>query len=95
MTTATSNLLGEIPHLTPRWLRLPQAVAYSGISRAKLYAHLTEGRIRAACVQESPTTRGTRLFDRLSIDEFLLSTTTSKSPAVGLGSREKATEGVK
>jgi hypothetical protein len=94
MTTATSNILREIPHLTPRWLRLPQAVAYSGISRAKLYVHLAQGRIRAACVQESTTTRGTRLFDRLSIDEFLLSAS-GKGPAVGLGSQSKATEGVK
>jgi hypothetical protein len=66
------DVAGELPRLVPRWLRLPAAVAYSGISRSKLYVHLAEGRIRAACVQGRGTARGTRLFDRESIDEFLL-----------------------
>jgi hypothetical protein len=89
MNSTTSSARGEIPQLIPRWLRLPAASAYSGISRAKLYDHLIAGRIRAAFVQESANTRGTRLFDRLSIDEFLLSSI-GKGPAVRVGREVRA-----
>jgi helix-turn-helix protein len=61
----------EIPRLIPRWLRLPQAVAYSGLSRSRLYVLFTEGQIKAACVKEPGAAKGTRLIDRLSLDEFL------------------------
>jgi hypothetical protein len=36
--------------LTPRWLRVPGAVKYSGLSRSKLYELLSDGRIRSICV---------------------------------------------
>lgn len=78
----TSDVLddttGRTLRLTPRWLRLPAAVAYSGISRSKLYVHLAEGRIRAACVPGRGKVRGTRLFDRESIDEFLVKSSTGE-----------------
>jgi hypothetical protein len=69
---ATEIPQDSIPvQLQPRWLRVPQAVAYSGISRARLYPLLAEGQIRSSSVCAKGCRRGIRLIDRLSLDEFL------------------------
>jgi hypothetical protein len=59
--------------LQPRWLRVGSACKYGGFSRAKLYEHLSAGRIKSVCDAPPGKTRGTRVIDRLSIDAFLLS----------------------
>jgi len=61
----------ESQRLMPRWLRIPHAVAYSGISRSKLYELFAEGQIRAASVHGKGSRKGIRLIDRVSLDEFL------------------------
>jgi hypothetical protein len=57
--------------LQPRWLRVPAAVAYSGISRAKFYILLAEGQIKSASICARGKQRGIRVVDRLSIDRYL------------------------
>jgi hypothetical protein len=57
--------------LRPRWLKVPAAVSYSGLSRAKLYLLLASGEIRSASVRVKGKIRGIRVIDRESIDEFL------------------------
>ena len=58
--------------LNPRWLRIPAAVKYSGLSRSKLYELLSEGQIRSICVRaQKGAQRGVRLIDRESIDLFM------------------------
>ena len=58
--------------LNPRWLRIPAAVKYSGLSRSRLYELLSEGRIRTICVKSQKwAQRGVRLIDRESIDLFM------------------------
>jgi hypothetical protein len=58
--------------VNPRWLRIHAAVAYSGISRSRLFRLIREGEIQSACLQERPgTKRGVRLIDRLSLDLLL------------------------
>jgi hypothetical protein len=59
--------------LQPRWLKVPAAVSYSGLSRAKLYVLLASGEIRSASVRITGKVRGIRVIDRESIDEFLSS----------------------
>jgi len=59
--------------LQPRWLKVPAAVSYSGLSRAKLYLLLASGEIRSASVRIKGKVRGIRVIDRESIDEFLSS----------------------
>jgi hypothetical protein len=66
--------------LVPRWLKTPFAVSYSGICRAQLYRLANElgedGRpkIQSICIKSHKgATRGVRLFDRESIDKFMLS----------------------
>jgi hypothetical protein len=66
--------------LQPRWLKVPAAVSYSGINRARLYILLAEGQIKSASVRSRGRSRGIRLIDRLSLDEFL-----TKNLTVGLG----------
>ena len=59
--------------LNPRWLRIPAAVKYSGLSRSKLYELLSEGRIKSICVKSHRgAERGVRLLDRESVDSFML-----------------------
>ena len=58
--------------LNPRWLRVPSAVKYSGLSRSRLYQLLTERRIKSICVKSRKgAERGVRLIDRESIDLFM------------------------
>jgi hypothetical protein len=57
--------------LVPDWLRIPLAVKYSGISRAKLYTYLATGEIKSFVLKKKGAIRGTRFVSRLSIDSFL------------------------
>jgi len=58
--------------LNPRWLRIPSAVKYSGLSRSRLYGLLAQGRIRSICLKShNGALRGVRLVDRESIDLFM------------------------
>jgi hypothetical protein len=58
--------------LNPRWLRIPSAVKYSGLSRSRLYELLAQGRIRSICLRSRrDALRGVRLVDRESIDLFM------------------------
>ena len=58
--------------LNPRWLRIPSAVKYSGLSRSRLYELLAQGRIRSICLRSNrDAVRGVRLVDRESIDRFM------------------------
>ena len=59
--------------LSPRWLRIPAAVRYSGLSRSRLYELLSDGKIRSICLKSNKgAERGIRLIDRESIDSFML-----------------------
>jgi hypothetical protein len=59
--------------LNPRWLRIPAAVKYSGLSRSRLYELLSERKIRSICVKSHKgAERGVRLLHRESIDTFML-----------------------
>lgn len=58
--------------LNPRWLRIPSAVKYSGLSRSRLYELMTKGRIKSICLKShNKALRGVRLVDRESIDLFM------------------------
>jgi hypothetical protein len=67
------EILGDPLKLEPRWLRVPTAVTYSGISRAKLFVLMAKGQIKSASITSAGKARGIRVIDRLSIDKFLSS----------------------
>ena len=79
--------------LQPRWLKIPVAVSYSGLSRAKLYILLASGEIRSASVRIKGKVRGIRVIDRESIDEFLsnnvMGTVWNKSHSLKAGKESK------
>ena len=78
----------------PRWMKVPAAVRYSGLSRARLYILLASGEIRSASVRFNGKERGCRIIDRESIDEFLsnnlMGTVWSKSHSRKAGKESKA-----
>ena len=58
--------------LNPRWLRIPSAVKYSGLSRSRLYELIAEGSIKSICLKSHrDALRGVRLVDRESVDLFM------------------------
>jgi len=65
------QILENPQKLEPRWLRIPAAVSYSGISRAKLFVLMAKGEIKSASITSAGKRRGIRIIDRLSIDKFL------------------------
>ena len=56
--------------MTPRWLRINQASAYSGLSPNTLRKYADEGLIRAVWTAGGEKGKGHRRFDRGSIDDF-------------------------
>jgi hypothetical protein len=68
MNTHTST---DVTTLPAKWLRLPAACAYSGMSRAKLYELISEGQIKSICVRKKGNIRGLRLLSAESLDAFL------------------------
>jgi len=69
--TSVSLDCAEITTLAPKWLRIPAAVKYSGISRSRLYELMAEGQIKSVCVRSKGNIRGVRLLSAESIDNFL------------------------
>jgi hypothetical protein len=67
--------------LQPRWLKVPVAVSYSGINRARLYTLLAEGQIKSASVRSKGRFRGIRIIDRESIDQFIEKNVTAGTAA--------------
>lgn len=55
--------------LIPVWLRLSDAIQYSGISRSTLYElfDFAGGPIRTSCLRQRGRTRGIRLVNRESL----------------------------
>ena len=56
--------------MTPRWLRLNQAVEYSGLSHNTLRKYAEEGIIHAERTEGGGKGQGHRRFDRESIDDY-------------------------
>jgi hypothetical protein len=61
----------DIGAVEPRWLRLDDAVKFSGIRRSKLYELIRRGAIRSACLREDDNVRGTRLVNAASLDNYI------------------------
>lgn len=59
--------------IVPVWLRVPDAVALTGISRSGLYElfDFVGGPIRTACIKRRSRTRGVRLIERRSLLSFV------------------------
>ena len=74
--TATAGLSETSPShgtVSSRWIRFAQAVQWYPWGRAKLYDLIREGQIKSFVLMEPGASRGLRLVDRYSMDEFLQS----------------------
>lgn len=68
--------------LNPRWLRIPAAVKYSGLSRAHIYSLIAAGRLKSVCLKSRKNAmRGVRLIDREEIDRLMLALQASSGEA--------------
>jgi hypothetical protein len=68
---ASIEILEGSLEFLPRWMRVKTAVGYAGISRARLFTLMAEGKIATASVVSDGRKRGIRLIDRHSLDKFL------------------------
>lgn len=59
------------PAAPPEWLRVKEAVAYSRLSKAKLYQLLGRGHIKSCSLRERGMVRGTRLVSFDSLRAYL------------------------
>jgi hypothetical protein len=72
MTTKSILELAGTTGTPPAWLRIPDAIRYSGLGKSVLYEELTANRIRSASIKRSPgAKRGVRLVERESLDRFI------------------------
>ena len=54
----------------PRWIRIPQAVKYSQLSRAFVYRLISAGKIKSISIKSEGKEKGVRLVDRESIEAY-------------------------
>lgn len=57
----------------PEWIRIPEAVRIFGISRTKLYMLINQGKFTSVSLRERYQTRGTRLINYQSLNEYIRS----------------------
>lgn len=55
----------------PVWLRVPQAVQLTGLSRSKVYELVAAGRIKSASLRDAGQKHATRLIERASLLAFI------------------------
>lgn len=55
----------------PEWIRVKQAIAWSGIGETKLYDLMGKKKIKSVTLREKGETKGTRLISFASLKAFL------------------------
>ena len=70
MNTPASSEVHE-PSLTPQFIRIPEAIRITGISRSKLYELIGAGRIASVSLRDEGQTKATRLILYSSLMGFL------------------------
>jgi hypothetical protein len=61
--------LENAPVIEPHWLKIQDAVRYSGLSRSKIY-QLIESKVRSVCLRDKDKVRGVRLISRPSLEAY-------------------------
>ena len=70
-------------HIKPEWIRVPDAVQLSGLSRSKVYELIASGAIKSFSQRQRGAQRGVRLISYDSVTDYLESAyqASSASPA--------------
>jgi len=63
--------ISEKQNLKPEWIRVPDAVHVSGISRSSLYELFADGEIKTACLRKRNALRGIRLINYDSLMAYI------------------------
>jgi hypothetical protein len=71
MSKTITPIHDEIGVVSVRWLRINAAADAYGICRSKLYSLIRSGAIRSVCLREENSTRGTRLVNAASLDQYI------------------------
>jgi hypothetical protein len=78
----------EIAHtgadIQQRWMRIPAAIAYSGLPRSSLYRLLSQRVIRSVSLASPNKMRGVRLIDRFELDTLLSKLADAQNSTPGL-----------
>ena len=67
--------------ISPRWATLKQAASYSGLSDRHLYTLIGDGLIRSSLVKRPNASRGRRLVDLRSLNDWIESGLMQVGPA--------------
>ena len=60
-----------ITGVRPEWIRIPDAIRFSGLSRSMIYELIGKGLVKSYCLRQRGKVRGTRLISFDSLSEFL------------------------
>jgi len=72
ITTATiRETTKRCEPLQPEWVRIPDAMKFSGIGRSRLYELIESGKIRSVCLRKREKLRGIRLVSIRSLRDFI------------------------
>ncbi|MES2708089.1 MAG: hypothetical protein V4726_15965 [Verrucomicrobiota bacterium] len=71
MSTTTDPIAPAPAMPEPEWIRVKQAVAWSGISESTLYTLMAAKRFKSLTLRERGQARGTRLISFPSLRAFL------------------------
>jgi hypothetical protein len=74
--------IGPAIPLQAKWVRIPDAVRLSGMSRRTLYDLIGTNKIRSVCVRPSAGQKGVRLIHAQSLNDFIASFETSYDQSV-------------
>ena len=70
METLTSIAV-QCGAVKPEWLRIPDAIRFSGLSRSSLYELIKENKIKSVCLRKRNNTRGVRLISADSLSSLI------------------------
>jgi len=72
ITTATiRETTKRCEPLQPEWVRIPDAMKFSGIGRSRLYELIESEKIRSVCLRKREKLRGIRLVSIRSLRDFI------------------------
>jgi hypothetical protein len=70
-TSTAVQDIGKVAPAKPEWLRVWDATRVSGIGRSTLYMLIKSGEVRSASIRKRNRTRGIRLINRDSLNDFI------------------------
>jgi hypothetical protein len=68
---STTNSKPSYPYIKPEWVRVPEAVNVSGLSRSSIYELIGSGKIKSFSNRARGSQRGIRLISYDSLIDYL------------------------